>query len=230
MAGAPSAALLLEAWERASVQPAAYRPLTVLSLLTGRDRSELAQLTVGERDSLILRIRAALFGQRIVALSSCPSCGADAELTFNFSDICVPVQITREVSVQVGDEMVTARPLTAGDLEEAAGARDVAAELRRRSIGGDFQGSSDHLFELGRALAEADPLAQIELELSCPSCQVSSSRRFDPWAFFWEELRSWAMRTLGQVHRLARAYGWTEGDVLALSPQRRNTYLRMVGA
>jgi hypothetical protein len=39
-----------------------------------------------------------------------------------------------------------------------------------------------------------------------------------------------AMRLVGDVHALARIYGWTEADVLAMSPRRRATYLELAGA
>ena len=39
-----------------------------------------------------------------------------------------------------------------------------------------------------------------------------------------------AKRLLMDVHLLARAYGWSEAEVLALSPARRRFYLEMVEA
>jgi hypothetical protein len=39
-----------------------------------------------------------------------------------------------------------------------------------------------------------------------------------------------ARALLAEVHSLARAYGWTEPEILALSPQRRAAYLEMAGA
>ena len=56
------------------------------------------------------------------------------------------------------------------------------------------------------------------------------ARTFDIGAFFWSEIDAWAGRILQQVHVLASAYGWSERDVLALSPVRRQLYLGMVGA
>ena len=53
---------------------------------------------------------------------------------------------------------------------------------------------------------------------------------FDVVSFVWAELEVQACRLLQEVHVLARAYGWREGDVLALSPRRRRLYLEMVGA
>jgi hypothetical protein len=37
-----------------------------------------------------------------------------------------------------------------------------------------------------------------------------------------------ARKLVGEVDALARVYGWTEPQILALSPQRRATYLAMV--
>ncbi len=47
-------------------------------------------------------------------------------------------------------------------------------------------------------------------------------------SFLWKALHAWAKLMLGDVHELARAYGWTEADILALpSPTRRQIYLEL---
>jgi hypothetical protein len=43
-----------------------------------------------------------------------------------------------------------------------------------------------------------------------------------------DSLSHWAERCLDQVHTLARAYGWSEAQILALSPVRRACYLGRV--
>ena len=53
---------------------------------------------------------------------------------------------------------------------------------------------------------------------------------FDIVSFFWREIEEFAIRTLREIHALARAYGWAEDQILALSPTRRRCYLEMVGA
>jgi len=42
------------------------------------------------------------------------------------------------------------------------------------------------------------------------------------------EVNEWAERQLQTVHKLARAYGWTEREILNLSPVRRQLYLGMI--
>jgi hypothetical protein len=76
-------------------------------------------------------------------------------------------------------------------------------------------------------MAEADPQADTELRLRCEVCEHGWSALFDIPSFLWTELDAWARRALYDVHTLARAYGWTESDILRLSPRRRQHYLEL---
>lgn len=80
-----------------------------------------------------------------------------------------------------------------------------------------------------RRMAEADPAAEVALALRCPACAHSWSALLDIAAFFWTELAAAARRLLREVDALARAYGWCEGDILALSATRRQAYLELLG-
>ena len=81
---------------------------------------------------------------------------------------------------------------------------------------------------LSQHLTEADPQAEILLDLQCPVCQHSWQSLFDIVAFFWSELQVQAQRLLQEVHVLARAYGWRESDILSLSSTRRQFYLKLI--
>jgi hypothetical protein len=67
----------------------------------------------------------------------------------------------------------------------------------------------------------------MQLALVCPTCGSGWAVAFDIVAFFWTELQAWAQRMLRDIHTLARAYGWREADILALSPLRRQVYLEL---
>jgi hypothetical protein len=77
-------------------------------------------------------------------------------------------------------------------------------------------------------VAAHDPLAEIELALACPICGHQWQLFFDIASFLWLKIEMRAGRLLREVHTLARAYGWREADILALSPGRRQAYLEMV--
>jgi hypothetical protein len=52
---------------------------------------------------------------------------------------------------------------------------------------------------------------------------------FDIISFFWKEIDHWVKHLLLDVHVLAKAYGWSENDILEISPWRRRIYLEMIG-
>ena len=53
---------------------------------------------------------------------------------------------------------------------------------------------------------------------------------FDIAEFFWTEISAQAQRLLREIDALARAYGWTEHEILSLPAQRRQTYLELIAA
>jgi len=80
---------------------------------------------------------------------------------------------------------------------------------------------------LARAMAESDPLAEVLVAVSCPACETAFAADLDLGAFVWAELHAQAQRLLREVDVLARAYGWTESEVLALDDRRRAAYLEL---
>ena len=83
---------------------------------------------------------------------------------------------------------------------------------------------------ISAAMAQADPQAEVRIAMTCPSCSHQWSSLFDILSFLWGEIEDWAQRLLVEVHMLASAYGWSERDIVAMSPRRRRMYLDMVGA
>jgi hypothetical protein len=74
----------------------------------------------------------------------------------------------------------------------------------------------------------ADPLAEIVLEFECPECKECFTETLDLASFLFSELDGRVRRLLLDVHTLAGFYGWSEAEILALSPARRNFYLQQV--
>ena len=86
----------------------------------------------------------------------------------------------------------------------------------------------DLLAALAAEMSARDPQAEVLLDLTCPACGARWQTVFDIAAYFWAELTAEAKRLLREVDALARAYGWCEADILALSPRRRQAYLELV--
>jgi hypothetical protein len=233
---------LLEAWERGQGKTPVRRALVLLSAACPESQAEsLAELSVGQRDALLLTLREWTFGPRMTGLTSCTRCGEQLEFDCEAAQLRVSSEAAPPAALELsatGYELQFRLPNSL-DLEQAAQCRDAAASQRllleqcllsaRR---GDSEVSAEHLPpEIREAasarMAEADPQADLQLHFSCPQCGHSWQARFDIESFFWSEISAWAVRLLREVHALARAYGWREADILALSPWRRQMYLRM---
>lgn len=236
-----SPARLLDAWEAAAAAAPVVRPLHLLRALEpGRTVDELGDEVLGRRDARLARLRQALAGPAVEATTACPSCGETVETVFDVHDVWPEqdaVGVADEVEVAADGYSVTCRPATTADLVEAAAAVDPEAVLLARCVMGarrhgepvDPAGlPSSVRLAVDAALAEADPGADVELSLTCPACETGWACPFDLATFLWEEVDHAARRTLAEVDVLARAYGWREPDILALSPWRRRRYLELV--
>lgn len=223
-----SATELLGVWERGLGQPPVQQALTLLAGACPESPPEaLARLSIGQRDARLLALRELTFGGEFTALASCPACAEKIELTFRAVDLApVPVpEPPEEMSLQVDGRELRFRVPNSADLLAATD----RGQLLDRCLLTGRDHLPDHALELViHRMAQADPLADIQLALSCAGCGHTWRAPFDIVTFFWRELQACVRGLLREVHTLASAYGWREADILALSPARRRLYLEMV--
>jgi hypothetical protein len=81
---------------------------------------------------------------------------------------------------------------------------------------------------LSAAMALRDPQAAVTVDLDCAECGHGWAAPFDIAGYLWTELTAAAGRIMRDVHGLATAYGWSEAEVLSVSPARRRQYLELV--
>jgi hypothetical protein len=84
------------------------------------------------------------------------------------------------------------------------------------------------LGEALEAMAGYDPLTETLLCTTCPSCGSSCTALLDVGAFLWARVEANARTLLWEVDTLARAYGWSEPQILALGERRRSAYLELI--
>jgi hypothetical protein len=193
---------------------------------------------LGARNLALLAVRNAHFHAALPLRSACSGCGAEVEFTVDAHALAESLAATPardRAEFEWRGATVAARPATVDDLRDAAtkGASDsVARAVLARCIDGIDAAVCDEaaLTELGDRLEALDPAATVEFDLSCPDCAHVWSAPLDIAESLWGEIRGSAERLLLEVDALARAYGWTEADVLALSPTRRAAYLQMAEA
>ncbi len=233
---------LLRAWERAYAQRPAQRALTLVGAAFGEEMGDPGALSIGERDALLLRLREATFGPGLECIATCAACGETLELRFKTGDVQAQRSPAPGRPLAVDGYEVEWRLPTGRDVAglapeeglEAARARLIEGCVVRASRGDEAVAPRDLpqavRDALAQAVQDADPQADVELALACPACAHDNVVRFDAPTFFWDELNAWAHRTLREVHVLAASYGWSERDVLAMTPFRRQVYLEMLDA
>lgn len=243
------AELLLDVWEHTHDWPTAEASLRLLRALSdagGRQGADAAGLTIGGRDAELLRLRRALFGPSLDCVATCPSCAARVETAIGIDELepgmpALPA-LAGEIDVAHGPYVVRCRCLTAGDAPglQALGepARIADAILTACILDASCDGlpvapqalPEGVLSTVAQAIVDADPFAQIRVELTCPACSAQWSELLDPPDYVVREFDAWCLGTMRDVHLLARAYGWSEHECLAVPPSRRTVYLELVGA
>jgi hypothetical protein len=198
-------------------------------------QAALADWPLGRRNQAIAELRAASFGHGIHGWIACPGCGDRLEFEIDWRALAATGSDSRlDQPIVVGGR--TFRLPTSRDL--AAVAQEAERHLASIRLvdncliepDDSAVWSEQELEEIGDRMAEADPLAETRLTLDCPSCFHAWEESLDIAAFLWEEIDARARRIVFEIHGLASAYGWTEPQILALSPSRRALYLEMVRA
>jgi hypothetical protein len=197
-------------------------------------------LSVGERDRRLLQLREWVFGSELGSVVNCESCGERLEWTVATGSLPRAPAALAEGAFTRDDYEVAFRLPNTFDLEAVAQSADVdagrAVLLQRCVTSATKSGVEVGAGELPEAvtealamqMAEADPNADVQMNLMCPACGHRWQALFDIESFFWTELQSWAQRILSEVHLLACAYGWREKDILELSAFRRQFYLGLI--
>jgi hypothetical protein len=209
----------------------------------GGDLDEVRALSLAERDWLLLQLHQRSFGADIAGEVRCPSCQGLNEIRFAARDLLeAPPAAADAVAVPLpsgGTAMV--RRATAADHEffwasaahgtaaqqEAALSRLVVSSGDPASTGTDL-GEADRR-EVAQAL-EASVPEPIALDLICQECGHRFDAPFDPAAFVVAEVLAHSRMLLNDVHTLARAYHWSERDILQLPIGRRLAYLDRIDA
>ncbi len=210
-------ALLLGTWARPDLSP-----------------SKLPDLPLGTLNRALLRFRESCFGSHISACVDCKYCGTRLELVLDTGQLLADTH-DNDTLTKFEISGTHFRIPCSRDLAAIAMERDIQVAalklLQQCCLSNSAETEIDFaslLTEVETVMETLDPAADINLSLACEECGSYSSINLDIGALLWREIDAHARTLLTEVHDLARAYGWTEPEILALSPQRRAAYLDMV--
>jgi len=249
--------VLLRPWDPSDLEALAAVPAipaVKTSALLGRcvlssDRCAVGEefareLSVGDREALLLRLRSLTLGERIDCLLECPACHEKMDLAVNSSELLLqsyenPTPSHRRSISAGGAQYEVCFRLPNGADQEAVtqlAARDVAAAARTLLVR-CIESVDEHPVRevpealasaLSRLMAELDPQAQLMLALVCPACGHEFQSLFDVSTFVQREIEQARRRLYREVHLLASRYHWSEAEILGMSAEKRRMYIGFV--
>src|SRR5258708_1263752 len=229
------------------------RCVTISESLEQDEPDWTGELSLGDREALLLHIRRLTFGGRIPCTLQCPRCAESMDFELQAHQLVLPEAENPEPFYEEAFQVngtrwrVRFRIPRACDLEAVIVDTDqrtdeaTAAVLRscidwvRTETGSNAAGNAppspwpaELEAQISARMAELDPQAEIALQLGWPACGHDFSSTFDSADYFFRELESREKQLLYYVHRLALAYHWTERDILRMTPRKRKLYLELL--
>lgn len=208
----------------------ASRPVDLESAVLGSGAVALPEayggpeaLLVGDRSRLVLAVLCAGFGAPGELHLNCGDCGALHEVPFDPAAVLGlvppgPVGDWFEVETDCGP--IAMRLPTGADLV-ALHADGGALLLRCAPRAGDDRAVQT---AVEAAIAARDPAAEIVFRLECAECGDPVQALLDPLTLLRGEMNRCG-GIVAEVDVLARAYHWSEAELLALPAHRRRLYL-----
>lgn len=234
---------LLTLWECALGQGASARDD---ALLRASFKSAEPARTLGERNARLMELHARLFEREIELLSHCPACGTMAQFSGDCKALAAQMQPrldnTAPHRLEAQGHVIEFRLPNSADIAIASSDdndEDFARLLLDRCVLACTRKGNNVpvrqlpvpvLDALSQHMETLDPGASVSFALECPQCATRWQARLDIGEMVWQKVRAAAERLLLDIDLLARAYGWTEREVLRLKPLRRAAYLQMVTA
>jgi hypothetical protein len=234
----------LSLWERGqTLHPLDQGLLAVHAAFPESQRESVADWPLGRRNRALAQLRCASFGRWLRGWTACKQCGDKLEFEVDGNALMTSGTASADTSIDLHGKVF--RVPTSRDLARIAGEPDPALAtmhlLEQCLVSASGQDSDESRFDarkltaeeldaIGERMVQADPLAEVLLHFDCPACHCSFDLDLDLPTFLWSEMEGRAKRLLRDVHTLASAYGWSEREILSLSPARRDFYLEMVPA
>lgn len=199
-------------------------------------RHAVRDLSVGDRDFLVLKLYQATFGDRLSLVPVCPrrECGAKMDLDLNLSDIPVeerPLLASYRVRLEGAGEIEFRLP-RGGDQERLAALSGVSPEeaharlLEACVLAGELPaGAREALTE---AIEQHAPHVESDIELTCPECGHLFDAEIDMASTLLQEVARGRAAFERGLHLLALHYHWPPSELYALTRPRRQRFLRLL--
>lgn len=232
------------------------RPLLAMQLLElcsytpegsiGKDF--FTELELGARMEALFALASLPYGLRLELCFTCEenSCQSKMEIEITSGEISAlqrKALSSGAVEMKLGGKKISLRRPTGQDQllwlrRGSASAVDMMADLtadensrkRFETALADLspQEKQEAISQTEELMEEADPLSHFSVTTSCPECNRQNSYRVNLEEICLRLLIQAQQKLLSGVHRLARAYHWSEREIFEIPSWRRNYYLQML--
>lgn len=215
----------------------------------------IRDLSVGDRDYLMLRLCEATLGPSMPRVVRCPhaACGAKLDLDLRVTDFPVEAQATQahhrlmlrdRPGDASGDLEIAFRVPRGRDQEQIATQSLASAALLRdqlldacivRAARADGSGelapsalSARDRQAVAEAIERVAAKVDLDLEIVCPACENTFALPIDPAGVLLEQIGASRAAFERELHLLAFHYHWSLGELMALTRPRRRRFLHLL--
>jgi hypothetical protein len=208
--------VLLDVWEAGLNRSPLDRGIYLL-WAAGVAAPEDVALT--DRDRTLLSLRNMTFGPDLSLVTECDACTSKLELDLSIHDLVNALPGSDALQVNGA----TLRPTTSRDL--AAILQTAPDQMARALLARVADKPPADSAKAEEAVEAREREAELTFSLQCVECSRKWTETLDVVDLLWQEIATAAQRLMLEIAEIARAFGWTERETLALSPGRREVYL-----
>jgi predicted RNA-binding Zn-ribbon protein involved in translation (DUF1610 family) len=197
---------------------------------------QVAALTVGDREALLLHLRRITIGEQLECHFPCSACGERMEVGLTVGDLLLaPYESAAAAySITVDGTEFRVRPPTGADQAAVAVLASVDLEgateaLLRSCLEPGTKLAPDQVASLSAQMQALDPQGDLVLDFQCPACGAAGRASLSAADYLVRELVAKQEAVLREIHLLALHYHWSEAEIMAVPPARRQQYLRLLG-
>jgi hypothetical protein len=208
--------------------------LTLIDALS-QGAIDTRQLVVTDFEWLLMQMRAERFGRKVALGFACPHCAARAEIEFRVED-CLEAATPQQVAGVEDDAerpgwrrlgAIRFRLPTAGDQVAVLRTARPTEKLAELCLD-EAARRAPHRARAERAMAAMAPLVSRSLPGACPACKADVLVAFHVASVVVSEWRRAAATAHEEIDLIARAYHWSEAEILALPQPRRRAYAERI--
>lgn len=192
------------------------------------------KIAIADRDYLLSGIYKYTFGPRIQSVLPCQACTQHFDIDFLIDDLVAHTRGNATTAGRDTDGFYTSNNyrfrLPNGEDELAVmglSAQQAEQQLLHRCVPQPF--SEEDTAPIQEQMEQAGPILLMNMQATCPECQVQQDVRFDMQSFLQARLTNERKRVAAEIHCLAATYRWSHHEILELPRSLRKTYAGLIG-